>query len=131
MAVAAEHLNREDVLRVLADIESRGRATWTTSEIAKEMGENERRVRAAIGWLRLSGALVQVDTKTIPALPGKRSYSVAVYRLREGRPKVLPRLVRLGEERGSGVRTINDRPDPAAMCWLSRSWGKPSGRQAD
>ena len=101
---------------MLDAISTFGMETWTVAELAEELGEPERRVRAAVGWLGAARVIEAAGTETRTCAGGKR-YRVATYRWTGKRDA--PALVRTP---GEPLRPRHVPTSNLAMEWLSRPW---------
>lgn len=107
-----QQVTREMVLEVLRD---RSLEDWTTSDVARELGAGEHRVRAVVAWLVIGGQ-VQIEGKVTRRDALGRPYTAQRYRW-TGRTQV-QRVTRDRERR----RENWSRPPSDAAAWLSRAW---------
>lgn len=90
--------------------------TWTTRELASELGCKEYRARAVVAWLCIGGHVRIADVVTRRDVRG-RPYQAQVYTW-TGRTAPVARVVRDPQRRRE-----NWTPTPAtAQEWLSRAW---------
>lgn len=90
--------------------------TWTTRELAAELGCKEYRVRAVVAWLCIGGHVRIADSVTRRDVSG-RPYQAQAYAW-TGRTAPVGRVTRDRERRRE-----NWAPRPAtANEWLSRAW---------
>ncbi|NCC29826.1 MAG: hypothetical protein EOM22_17200 [Gammaproteobacteria bacterium] len=99
--------------------------SFTTADLARQLGAREYAIRACVSWLTLAGALAVCGSIRRRDRIG-RPYIVKCYRV-TGRDLPAGRIKQDRVDREVSLRLERDRATrAAASAWLSRSWSAAS-----